>query len=181
MDNAREMINWFDGFAKVAEEHGVTDPVLLQNLIKTSWFLEAQTKNPRAFYAAYNEAMAQKQAGFKWKLKHSPILQALDMVKKPAAKAAPAAAPAAEAAGTAAKEAPKGSGALGRFGRALRNTALIGGGLAVGAGGSSAVSGAGDVIHDAVAQERRRKILELMAQDASAPRATGTPYSGYRV
>ena len=176
MDNAREMINWFDGFAKVAEQHGVTDPVLIQNLIKTSWFLDAQSKNPRAFHAAYSEAMAQKQAGFKLNPKHSKILQALGLVKKPVAAVAAAAVGKTEPGWLS-----RMSQRMNSAGRGIRNTALVGGGLAIGAGTSSAAGQAGDVIHDAVAQERRRKLLELQAQEASMPRASGTPYSGYRV
>lgn len=66
MDDARQMTNWVDGFAKIAAQRGITAPDEIQELMKLSWCLGTAESDPHAFNRAYDQRMEQrtvKQAG----------------------------------------------------------------------------------------------------------------------
>ena len=62
IDEAQEIMEWMDGFAKVAAANGVTDPPKVQQLMKLSWYLTAQAEDPKGFAAGFDAVVAEKQA-----------------------------------------------------------------------------------------------------------------------
>jgi len=55
----KALVSWFDGFTKVAAEHGITDPQEVQQLMKMTGELETQGQNPEAFDRAFEQKMAE--------------------------------------------------------------------------------------------------------------------------
>lgn len=57
-----ELTNWLDGFMKVAEASGITDPEDIQRLIQFHKRAELAAKYPEQFEAGFNEVMKSAQA-----------------------------------------------------------------------------------------------------------------------
>ena len=57
------MEKWFEGFVKAAEARGVQDPVQVKALVKLAGLLKAQTENPVAFQAGFDQRLQEKTAG----------------------------------------------------------------------------------------------------------------------
>lgn len=57
----KELTNWFDGFAKVAEASGITDPAEIQKLIAFHKRAELAAKHPNEFKEGYNAQTKQAQ------------------------------------------------------------------------------------------------------------------------
>lgn len=58
-----ELMHWFDGFAKIAEASGITDPAEIQKLVMFYKRAELAAKHPEQFESGFNEQSKQAQFG----------------------------------------------------------------------------------------------------------------------